>query len=170
MGYLVALAAMREGKNVTYLPAYGAEMRGGTANCTVAVSDREIASPVASAPNYAVIMNNPSLLKFANLVQEGGSILLNQSLVHAKAQRDDLKVISLSVTELAAELGDVRSANVVMVGALAQATGIVGLDALKEALAETGLGKKANVLKLNQRALELGAQKVRELLKKERSA
>ena len=164
MGYLTALAAMREGKNVTYLPSYGAEVRGGTANCTVCISDQEIASPVASTPGYAVIMNNPSLVKFANMVAPDGMILLNQSLVHAKVQRDDLKVIALPGTELAHELGEVRSANVVMVGALAQATGVVSLDALKKALAETGLGKKAKVLALNEKALDLGAKKAREIL------
>lgn len=170
MGYLTALAAMREGKNVTYLPSYGAEVRGGTANCTVCISEDEIASPVASTPACAVIMNNPSLVKFANMVATGGTILVNKSLVHAEVQRDDITVIGLPCTELASELGEVRSANVVMVGALAQAIGVVSLDALKKALAETGLGKKPKVLELNERALDLGAKKVREILEKEKSA
>ena len=83
MGFITALTAMRQGKNVTYLPAYGAEVRGGTANCTVVISDEEIASPVASNPDYVVVMNNPSLVRFANMVAPGGT-LLNQFLAGAR--------------------------------------------------------------------------------------
>lgn len=170
MGFLLALTAMRQGKNVTYLPSYGAEVRGGTANCTVVVSDEEIASPVSSSPDCAVIMNNPSLVRFANMVHSGGTILINSSLVQATVNRPDLTVVSLPVSALAHELGEDRSANVVMMGVLAEAMGIVSVEDLKAALAETGLGKKPKVLELNRRALELGADQARQALKKEKKA
>ena len=158
MGYLTALAAMREGKRVTYLPAYGAEMRGGTANCTVAVGDEEIASPVASEPDILVVMNNPSLLKFATRVKPGGTVLVNSSLVTAELRREDIRWIRVPATELAQEQGEVRSANVFTVGVLAQISGLVGLEALDRALGETGLGKKPKVLELNRRVLAAGAE------------
>jgi 2-oxoglutarate ferredoxin oxidoreductase subunit gamma len=129
MGYLLALTAMREGKEVTYLPAYGAEVRGGTANCTVVVSEEEIASPVSSSPDVAVVMNNPSLLKYVNVVRGGGVILVNSSLVQASVGRGDVNVIEVPASDLAHELGEDRSANVVMLGAFAQVTGLLGLGA-----------------------------------------
>jgi 2-oxoglutarate ferredoxin oxidoreductase subunit gamma len=170
MGYLTALTAMRSGKNVTYLPAYGAEVRGGTANCTVVVSDEEIASPVSSSPDYVIVMNNPSLVRFANMVAPGGVLLTNSSLVHGKVKRDDVTLVPVPINELAHELGEDRSANVIMVGALAEATGVMDIEELKEALAETGLGKKPKVLELNRRALEVGAKHARQALGKEKSA
>ncbi|MCA1989640.1 MAG: 2-oxoacid:acceptor oxidoreductase family protein [Desulfarculus sp.] len=167
MGYLLALTSMRRGKNVTYLPAYGAEVRGGTANCTVVVSDEEIASPVASNPDIAVVMNNPSLMKFSNLVRSGGTLLVNSSLVETKIGRADLNVVPVPVSDLAHELGEDRSANVVMMGAFVAVTGLLDLDAFKEALAETNLGKKPKVLELNRKALEVGAAAARRALGKE---
>ncbi|MBI4800117.1 MAG: 2-oxoacid:acceptor oxidoreductase family protein [Desulfarculus sp.] len=164
MGYMLALTAMRQGKNVTYLPSYGAEVRGGTANCTVVVSDDEIASPVASSPDIAVVMNNPSLLKYANLVRSGGIMLVNSTLVGSVVNRQDLNVVKVPATDLAHELGEDRSANVVMMGAFAQATGVLSLEAFSEALADTNLGKKPKVLELNRRALQVGAQSARQAL------
>ncbi len=87
IGLSLAQAAMLEGKHVTYLPSYGAEVRGGTANCTVAISDEEIASPVASAPEFVVVMNQPSLMRFQNQIQSGGVLFLNSSLVQAEISR-----------------------------------------------------------------------------------
>jgi len=164
MGYLLALTAMRQGKNVTYLPSYGAEVRGGTANCTVVVSDNEIASPVASSPDIAVVMNNPSLLKYANLVRPGGIMFINSTLVDSPVTRTDLTVVKVPASDLAHELGEDRSANVVMMGAFAQATGALSIEAFQKALAETNLGKKPKVLELNCRALEVGAQGARQAL------
>jgi 2-oxoglutarate ferredoxin oxidoreductase subunit gamma len=161
---------MRQGRSVTYLPAYGAEVRGGTANCTVVVSDEEIASPVASSPDCAVVMNNPSLMRFANVVRPGGVILLNSSLVQATINRTDLTVVPLPANDLAHELGEDRSANVVMMGALAEVVSAVSVEELKAVLAETGLGKKPKVLEFNRRALEVGAEKARQALNKEKKA
>ncbi len=97
MGTSLAHSAMNKGYQVTYLPAYGAEMRGGTANCTVAVSDEEIASPVASEPNYLVVMNLPSLFTFQNRVTPGGSILINSSIVDANPSREDIQIFPYSL-------------------------------------------------------------------------
>ena len=161
MGYVTALAAMRQGYNVTFLPAYGAEIRGGTANCTVVIADDEIASPVASSPDVVVVMNNPSLARFSSIVKPGGVVFINSSLVHAEMKRTDIKEIRLPVNSLALEIRAERSANMVMLGALAQSSQIVALDDLKQALGETGLAKKEGILKLNHRALEVGAECVR---------
>ena len=90
MGYLLAVAGMYEDKNVTCLPSYGAEVRGGTANCTVVIADEEIASPVASEPEFAVLMNNPSLFRFQNQVQSGGTLFLNSSMIESRPVRGDL--------------------------------------------------------------------------------
>ena len=160
LGYLVALTAMRLGKNVTYLPAYGAEMRGGTANCTVVISDEEITSPVSATPDYAVILNNPSLLRYMDSVKNGGTLLLNSSLVSSQVTRKDIRVMQVPGTTLAHELGEVRSTNMVMAGALAKVCGLPDLAAMLDALPETNLGKKAAILELNRKALTLGAEKV----------
>jgi 2-oxoglutarate ferredoxin oxidoreductase subunit gamma len=136
-------------------------MRGGTANCTVAVADEEIASPVASSPDFLVVMNNPSLLRFTPLVKSGGTVLINSSLVQYEVRRHDLTLVRVPVSDLAREMGEIRSANVVMLGALAEVTRLVELEGLKRALAETGLGRKPQVLELNRKALEVGAREAR---------
>src|SRR4030042_1578764 len=101
MGYLLAMAGMYEEKKVTCLPSYGAEVRGGTANCTVVISTEEIASPVASEPEFAVLMNNPSFFRFQNHVQSGGAIFLNSSLIEARPIRGDIEVFEIPVNALA---------------------------------------------------------------------
>src|SRR4030043_749868 len=104
MGLSLAQAAMEEGKFVTYLPSYGAEVRGGTANCTVAVSDEEIAPPVASSPEFVVAMNQPSLIRFQNQIQSGGVIFTNSSLVEIEVTRGDVEVVKVPATETAEKL------------------------------------------------------------------
>ena len=95
MGYVFAVAAMRDGLHVTYLPSYGAEVRGGTANCTVVVSDEEIASPVASSPDFAVVMNNPSLIKYQGMMKSGSIMFLNSNLIDSSPTRDDIEVVGI---------------------------------------------------------------------------
>jgi len=160
MGYLLALAAMNQGKNVTYLPAYGAEVRGGTANCTVVVSDDEIASPVASSPDLVVAMNNPSVAKYENMVRPGGYLFVNSSLVHQRPTRTDIEVVDIPASEIAHELGSDRTANMIMMGAVAAKTRIVPLEAMKAAIAEIMAGKKQKIIELNQKGMDLGAAKV----------
>jgi len=155
MGLNLAQAAMMEGKNVTYLPSYGAEVRGGTANCTVAISDEEIASPVASAPEYVVAMNKPSLARFQNQIESGGVIFINSSLIEADISRGDVDIIEVPANDIAEKLGSPKSANMVMLGAFTGKSNLVSLSTLVEALEDT-LKKKRKLLDINKKALEAG--------------
>ena len=160
MGYVLAVSAMREGKNVTYLPSYGAEVRGGTANCTVIVSDEDIFSPVASSPDYAIIMNNPSLLRFEGTIKEGGVIILNSSLIDMEPARDDLEVIKVPANDIAKKLGSDRTINMIMLGAFVTKTKITTRESIMKGLSEIVKGKKASVMELNQKGLDIGAEYV----------
>ena len=158
MGYVFAVAAMRDGREVTYLPAYGAEMRGGTANCTVVVSDEEIFSPVASSPDFAVIMNKPSLLKYEGVMREGGVILLNSNHVDRELIRGDLTAIRIPAIDIAKKLGSERIANMIMLGAFVAHTNMTSLDSIMNGLSEIVKGKKAGIMKLNRKGLDRGAE------------
>jgi len=156
MGQLLATAGMIEGKNVTCLPSYGAEVRGGTANCTVVISTEEIASPVASEPEYAVLMNNPSLIRYQNQVQSGGTIFLNSSLIEDRPIRGDLTIYEIPLNDLVQQLPDHKGANVVMLGAFIKKSALVTLDTMIRVLKDTFGGKNPAVFKLNKSALVLG--------------
>lgn len=156
MGQLLATAGMVEGKNVTCLPSYGAEVRGGTANCTVVISTEEIASPVASEPEYAVLMNNPSLIRYQNQVQSGGTIFLNSSLIEDRPIRGDLTIYEVPLNDLVRQLPDHKGANVVMLGAFIKKSSLVTLDTMIRVLKDTFGGKNPAVFKLNKSALVLG--------------
>jgi 2-oxoglutarate ferredoxin oxidoreductase subunit gamma len=155
MGLNLAEAAMLEGKNVTYLPAYGAEVRGGTANCTVAISDEEIASPVASSPEFVIAMNQPSAVKFQHHIQSGGLFFINSSLVDAELVRGDIEIVSVPANTIADGLGNPRAANMIMLGAFTKKSGLVQLDSLKDALKQT-LSSKKKLIEINEKALEAG--------------
>jgi len=155
MGLNLAQAAFLEGKNVTFLPAYGAEIRGGTANCTVAISDEEIASPVASSPEFLVAMNRPSLVRFQNKVQSGGIFFINSSLMEADVSRGDVDIVAVRANHIAEELGNTKVANMVMLGSFAAKTNLVALEALIEAMKET-LAKKKRLIPVNEQALRKG--------------
>ena len=155
MGLNLAQAAMMEGKNVTYLPSYGAEVRGGTANCTVAISDEEIASPVASAPEFVVAMNKPSLVRFQNQIQSGGVLLINSTLIDAELSRGDIDVVKVPAGEIADELGSPKSANMVMLGAFIKKSNLVSLNTVIEELKNT-LKKKEKLIAINEKALMAG--------------
>ena len=155
MGLNLAQAAMLEGKNVTYLPSYGVEVRGGTANCTVAVSDEEIASPVASAPEFVVAMNQPSLVRFQNRVQTGGILFYNSSLIKPEVSRGDIELAAVPASRIAEDLGSGRSANMVMLGAFARKTNLVSIESVLEGLKET-LKSKAKLISVNKKALMAG--------------
>ena len=158
MGYIFALSVMRDGKHVTYLPSYGAEVRGGTANCTVSVSDEEIASPVASSPDFAVVMNRPSMVKYEGIIKSKGIIIINSSLVDQDPTRDDIEVVKIPANEIALELGSERTLNMIMLGAFVAKTGITTQDSIVNGLAEVLKGKKAGILDLNRKGVERGAQ------------
>lgn len=160
MGYVLAMAGMKEDKHVTFLPAYGAEMRGGTANCTVVISDEEIASPIASSPEYAVAMNHPSMIKYQNVVKAGGIMFLNSDLIVDRPPRDDVRVVLVPANSLAHEMGDDRVLNMVMLGAMAAVTRIVSDKALVQAVESVLKGKKKSLVALNCKALARGAEYV----------
>ncbi|MGL4831564.1 MAG: 2-oxoacid:acceptor oxidoreductase family protein, partial [Propionibacteriaceae bacterium] len=123
MGQMLAQAGLDEGRGVTWLPSYGPEMRGGTANCMVIISDHDVPSPLIDHnATSLIIMNAPSLPKFLPHLQEGGVILVNSSLVEEKVQRDDVKTVYIPSTELASELGNLKFVNMVMLGAFVEAT------------------------------------------------
>ena len=155
MGLSLAQAAMLEDKKVTYLPAYGAEVRGGTANCTVAVSDDEIASPVASSPDFIVAMNQPSMVRFQNQIQSGGLFFLNTSLIEGELLRGDVDVVNVAASEIAEKLGNARSANMVMLGAFTKKTNILSIDSIIESLKNT-LKSKQKLIEINEKALRAG--------------
>ena len=156
MGYSLAHSAMNKGFHVTYLPSYGAEVRGGTANCTIAVADEEITSPVASEPDYLVVMNSPSLLTFENRITPGGTIFLNSSIVDILPIRRDVKICPVPCGEMAQELGNVRVANIIMMGAFIKRTGIVPADIYLKSLGTIMGGKKKSVAEINHKAFAAG--------------
>jgi 2-oxoglutarate ferredoxin oxidoreductase subunit gamma len=155
MGLNLAQAAMLEGRHVTYLPSYGAEVRGGTANCTVAISDEEIASPVASSPEFIVAMNQPSLIRFQNQIQSGGLFFVNSSLVEAEISRGDVDIINVPANRIAEELGNPRSANIVMLGAFTRKSNIVSLSSVIEGLKDA-FKNKQKLIAINEKALMAG--------------
>jgi 2-oxoglutarate ferredoxin oxidoreductase subunit gamma len=156
MGLNLTQAAMIEGKHVTYLPAYGAEMRGGTANCTVAISDEEIASPVASSPQLVVVMNQPSLVRFQNQVDSNGVVFINTSLIVAEVLRTDIDVIKVAANQIAEELGSARSANMVMLGAFIKKSNLVLFDTIVDVVHSLLEGKGEKLFAANKKALETG--------------
>ncbi len=161
LGQLVAYSGLAEGKHVSWLPSYGPEMRGGTANCCVVVSDEEVASPVVTEADSVIVMNRPSLEKYESLVAPGGRLFVNSSIIDVKAKRGDIEVYYVPANELAEELGNGRVANMVMLGALLKKTGVVSpktaIDCLKASFGE----KKADLIPVNERALECGAAAVK---------
>jgi 2-oxoglutarate ferredoxin oxidoreductase subunit gamma len=156
MGYLLAMAGMYEEKNVTCLPAYGAEVRGGTANCTVVISTEEISSPVASEPEYAVLMNTPSLLRFQNQVQSGGTIFLNSSMVESRPVRGDLSIFEVPANDLAKRFQEDRVTNMVMLGAFIKKAGFVSFDTMAHVLKDTFANRSPALVTLNESALLSG--------------
>ncbi len=156
MGYSFAHSVMNKGYHVTYLPSYGAEVRGGTANCTVAAGDEEIASPVASEPDHLVAMNSPSLLTFQSKISKGGSIFFNSSIIEARPSRQDIKVYAIPCGDMAQELGNVRVANTIMMGAFIKKTGIVPADVYLKSLEIVMGSKKKSVAEINRVAFAAG--------------
>ena len=158
IGELLAYAAMKEGRNVTWIPSYGPEMRGGTANCTVVISDEEIGSPVITSPHSLIVMNNPSLDSFEPRLITGGVLIINSSLITRESKRNDAKVIKVPANKIAFELGSDKAANMVVLGAYIAKTKAVSphsiLDGLEKVLGE----KKRRFLEINKRAFEKGME------------
>jgi 2-oxoglutarate ferredoxin oxidoreductase subunit gamma len=157
-GKLLAHAGMIEGKHVTWFPSYGAEIRGGTANCTVIISDREIGSPVVQNPSAMLILNEASFLKFEQRIVQSGTLFLNASLVQRPPTRDDITRIEIRANAIAEELGDIRIANMVMLGAFLRRTGVVALESVLDALKAILPPRRHSLLPLNERALKCGGE------------
>jgi 2-oxoglutarate ferredoxin oxidoreductase subunit gamma len=154
MGYVLSHGAMHKGLNITYFPSYGAEMRGGTANCSVTVSDKKIASPVASNPDVLVAMNGPSLDKFEPTIIKGGLIFLNSSLI-SETTRTDVEFLQVPIVELANEVGNARGGNMVMIGAVCAKTGLLSLEETVKGM-QAAMKGKDKFFAANQKAIERG--------------
>lgn len=162
IGKLLAYAGMLENKEVSWLPSYGPEMRGGTANCDVMISDSMIGSPVISNDaTAAIIMNLPSLKKFENEVMPGGKIIINKSLINEETTRKDVDAYYVPANELAAELGNPKVTNMIMLGAYLELTKTVDNESVLEAFLKVFGENKAKVIPLNREALLKGAEAVR---------
>jgi len=158
IGQMVAYAGMGEGKQVSWLPSYGPEMRGGTAYCSVVVSDDPIGSPVNRNPSCCVVMNRPSLEKFAPKVKTGGLLVVNSSLIPITAERDDIDELLVPCNDLAMELGTGKAANMVVLGALVGRTDVVKLESL-DLLVDRQFAKKPKFIPLNKEALRVGYER-----------
>ncbi len=165
-GQLLAYAAMDEGKHVTWIPSYGPEMRGGTAHCTVIVSDEEIGAPITRNPSVAIVLNIPSMDKYEALVKPGGVLVINRSLITKPATRTDITVVDVLANDAATELGNVKMANVILLGAMLSAANIVSLEAVARALEAHLPAKRKHLAGLNQTALHKGAQIAQDQLEK----
>ena len=162
MGRLLAYAGMLEGEKVAWMPSYGPEMRGGTANCTVIISSEEIASPVVHHPECGIAMNGPSLDKFEDNIQKDGLILVNSSLVKREVSRNDVAVVRVPANDIANKLGNLRVANMVVLGAYIKKTGAVKMETIFKVLEKTLTGPKQKLIDINKEALKQGAELVKE--------
>jgi 2-oxoglutarate ferredoxin oxidoreductase subunit gamma len=159
-GKVLALASMELGREVSWLPSYGPEMRGGTANVIVCIGSTPIGSPLIERPGGLVVMNLPSLEKFAPKVQPGGVIVVNRSLINRDPHRDDCTVIAVDARELAQQAGAPRAANLVMLGAYAGATGVVPPEAIERAIEEEFEGDKSKFVASSIAAFRAGLRSV----------
>lgn len=153
MGQLIAYAAMYENKEVTWIPSYGPEMRGGTANCSVIVSDKRISSPLIVEATAVAVMNQPSLAKFESMVIPGGKLFINTSLIKDLPSRNDLEIYSIDANLIAKELHNDKVSNMVILGAIIRNTGIVKQESIEKAMDKLFDGDKAALLPLNKKAL-----------------
>jgi len=155
-GQVLAYAGMAEGRHVTWIPSYGPEMRGGTARCTVIISDDEIGSPLVRRPTAAIVMNIPSMEKYEPLVQEGGVLVYNTSLIDRLAQRKDIRSVAVPATDIAVELGNPRLANMGMLGVFLALTRVVSPSTVEQVLDEHLADRWRHLLEPNKEALRRG--------------
>lgn len=155
-GKMLAYSGMMLDKNVSWLPSYGPEMRGGTANCNVIVSDEPIGAPTINQPDILIVMNRPSLEKFEDIVKPGGVIVVDSALIDLKVSRKDVTEIRIPATELAHELDAPKLANMIILGKLIKETEIIPLDTLFDAMKKTIPPKKADLFELNKKIVMAG--------------
>jgi len=156
-GKVVAYAGLIEGRELSWLPSYGPEMRGGTANCSICLSDEPIGSPLVTNPNVLVAMNRPSLDKFIGDVEPGGVVLLDSSLIDVKVEREDISVHYVPASKLAEENGLKGLANIILVGKLFKEVGFCSAETLDAALQKCIPARKASMLDFNRKAIEIGS-------------
>jgi len=152
MGQVVSQAAILENKSTTFFPSYGPEMRGGTANCTVIVSDKEISSPLVFESDVVVAMNLPSMIKFVPTLKPGGILIRNVSIIHQEPKRDDITVYDVDANEIATSLGNIRVANMVALGTLSRTTEIVSAKSFEKVISDTFGAKSATLVDINLKA------------------
>lgn len=155
-GKVMAYAGMMEGKEISWLPSYGPEMRGGTANCSVCISDEKIGSPLVTNPDILIAMNLPSLEKFENDVVPGGTIIVDSSIIHKKVERDDVKTIYLDASSMAEENGLKGAANMVILGRMFAETSFCSYENLEKGLRKSAPARKADLVDSNLKAIGLG--------------
>ena len=160
IGKLLAYAGMDEGMEVSWLPSYGPEMRGGTANCTVVLSDRSIGSPLVATPRALVAMNRPSLEKFAPFIRPGGLLVINSSLIPIAPDREDIEIFKIEANDIAMAEGSGRSANMVVLGAYVALTGIVSPESVIKLIEKTFAGKP-KIIEINKRAFTRGYERAK---------
>ncbi len=156
MGKLLAYSNMKMGRQVTWLPSYGAEVRGGTAHCMVIISEEEIASPLVNHPSSAIIMNNPSWIKFKDKVKKGGLIVVNTTLAEINSLMDDVQLVKIPATEIASELGNVKVSNMVALGGYIAKSKLMPIDRIIAALQDMLPKDKKGLLAINEKALTKG--------------
>jgi 2-oxoglutarate ferredoxin oxidoreductase subunit gamma len=162
IGNLLAYAAMQEGNHVTYLPVYGVEMRGGTANCTLVISSHEVGSPVVGRPRSAIVMNLPSLIKYEPLILPKGLLMINTSLIDLKeASRKDIELLPVPVNEIAIENGNPKLGNMVALGAFIEKTKLVRMESLFESLEKVLDERYHHLISSNIKAIQVGAEYIR---------
>ncbi len=156
IGQLITYAGMYEDKEVSWLPSYGPEMRGGTANCSVVVSDKPISSPIITKATSAIIMNNPSLEKFEPQVEVGGDLYINSSLVDLEPTRTDINIFKIPANDIAEKLGNPKGANMVILGAYLGRHPVVDIETIRQVLDKTMTGSKAKFVPINIEAIKEG--------------
>lgn len=158
LGKVVAYAGLMEGKEVSWLPSYGPEMRGGTANCSVCLSDEPIASPLVVTPNVLIAMNQPSLEKFIDAVEPGSIVIIDSTLVHCDNPRKDVRFFAVPATELAEQNGLKGLANIILLGKLFHETGLVSMEGLEKGIRKSVPARKQDLVPRNLEAIELGGK------------
>ncbi|MBR7077779.1 MAG: 2-oxoacid:acceptor oxidoreductase family protein [Clostridia bacterium] len=158
MSKFIAMAGLEEGKNVSWLPSYGPEMRGGTANCNVIVAEEEVGSPIVNKATTIIVMNQPSLEKFEKFLVPGGVVILDKSLVPVMPEREDVEVYAIPATEMAYEMGNATFAGIILLGKLIEVTGVVSRESFEKALYKILPPRKHSMIPDEMKALETGAK------------
>ncbi len=155
-GKVLAYKGLVENKQLSWLPSYGPEMRGGTANCNVIISDEPVGSPIVDTPDVLIVMNLPSLDKYENEAVKGAKIFVDETLISRKVERDDVDVYYIPATKMAQELGVPTLANMIMLGKVIKETGVVSFDGMEDALKKVVSARKANLIDVNLKAIKAG--------------